>query len=45
MDKKIVEVPIEIIEAIVKYCEDKQIYDKLSYYKDFYYKLNNLLKK
>lgn len=28
-----------IIEYILKYCEDKQIYDKLSNYNDFYYKL------
>lgn len=37
------EIPVEIIEAIIKYCEDKQIYDKLGAYKDFYYKLKKLI--
>lgn len=37
------DVPIEIIEAIIKYCEDKQIYDKLGTYRDFYYKLKKLI--
>lgn len=31
----------EIIKNIIKYCEDNQIYDKLSNYGDFYYKLKN----
>ena len=43
MDKKIVEVPVEVVEAIIKYCEDKQVYDKLTWYNDFYYKLKKLV--
>ena len=38
-----VNVPISVISNILKYCEDKQIYDKLGNYEDFYYKLNNLV--
>ncbi len=41
------EVPIaidrEIINNIIKYCEDKQVYDKLGGYGDFYYKLKKLI--
>ena len=43
MEKEFIEVPVEIVEAIIKYCEDKQVYDKLTYYKDFYYKLKKLV--
>ena len=28
-----------VIENVIKYCEDKQVYDKLGAYGDFYYKL------
>ena len=35
-------VPIEIIDNIIKYCEDEAIYDKLGRYGDFYYKLKKL---
>jgi len=34
----------EIIEAICKYCEDKQICDNLSQYQDFYHKLKRQLR-
>jgi len=33
----------EVIENVVKYCEDKAIFDKLGNYGDFYYKLKNYL--
>lgn len=33
-----------VIDNIIKYCEDKAIYDKLSNYGDFYYKLKNISK-
>lgn len=36
--------PEEIIRNMVKYCEDKQIYDKLGNYNDFYYKAKEYLK-
>ena len=39
------EVNKSIIENICKYCEDQAIYDKLSKYGDFYYKLKTLLNK
>lgn len=45
--KEIIEVkdiPIQAIKDCLRYCEDKQIYDKLSYYGDFYYKLRSFLK-
>lgn len=38
------EIPIEEIKQMLRYCEDKQIYDKLSSYGDFYYKLNSWVK-
>lgn len=28
-----------IVDNILRYCEDKQVYDKLGAYGDFYYKL------
>lgn len=40
-----INVPIEIIEKVCKYCEDKQIYDKLGYYGDFYYKFKKMVDK
>lgn len=33
-----------ILSNICKYCEDKAVYDKLSDYGDFYYKIKALLK-
>lgn len=42
---KTVEIPIELIEKVCKYCEDKQVYDKLGYYGDFYYKFKKILNK
>ena len=38
-----VNVPSQVIEQVLKYCEDKQIYDKLFNYQDFYYKLKQLM--
>lgn len=42
-NKKTIEVPINIIENIIHYCEFHQIYDKLTNFDDFYYKLKQLL--
>ena len=36
---KFIKVEKEIIQQIIKYCEDQAIYDKLGKYGDFYYKL------
>ena len=36
------EISESILNNIIKYCEDKAIYDKLGQYGDFYYKLKNL---
>lgn len=36
---------IKILENVKEYCEDEAIYDKLSSYGDFYYKIVELLKK
>lgn len=38
------ELPIQAIKDCLKYCENQQIYDKLSQYGDFYYKLNQFIK-
>lgn len=38
------ELPIQAIKDCLKYCENQQIYDKLSKYGDFYYKLNQFIK-
>ena len=35
-------VPKSIIENVIKYCESQAIYDKLSDYDDFYYKLKQI---
>ena len=35
---------IEAIKDCLKYCEDQSVYDKLSKYGDFYYKLNQFIK-
>ena len=34
----------KVLEDVIKYCEDKEIYDKLTMYGDFYYKAKQLLK-
>ena len=34
----------KILENVVAYCEDQAIYDKLSKYGDFYYKIKMILK-
>lgn len=39
-----VEVPTDVIDNIIKYCETQAVYDKLGRYGDFYYKLKNLRK-
>lgn len=39
-----VEIPVEVIVNILKYCEYNAIYDKLGNYGDFYYKLKKTLK-
>lgn len=36
---KFIKIEKEIIQQIIKYCEDQAIYDKLGKYGDFYYKL------
>lgn len=36
---------VKILESVKEYCEDEAIYDKLSRYGDFYYKIVELLKK
>lgn len=33
----------DIHKQIIKYCEDMAIYDKLSQYGDFYYKLKEIV--
>lgn len=42
MNNKSVSVPMSVIEDICKYCEHQAVYDKLSNYGDFYYKLKRL---
>lgn len=42
MDNKSIQIDIEIIDNILRYCENQAIYDKLGDYGDFYYKLINL---
>lgn len=41
--KASVTIPIEVANNIIKYCEKQAIYDKLSSYGDFYYKLKQLV--
>lgn len=36
---------IEILENMIRYCEDQEIYDKLGRYHDFYYKAKKILDK
>ena len=38
-----ISVPISVIEDICRYCEIQGIYDKLSNYGDFYYKIKKLI--
>lgn len=38
------DLPIQAIKDCLKYCEEQQIYDKLSTYNDFYYKLKQFIK-
>ena len=40
--KDMVQVPAEIINNIISYCESEAIYDKLGKYGDFYYKLKQI---
>jgi hypothetical protein len=34
--------PLDLVQQVIRYCEDQQIYDKLSNYGDFYYKLKRI---
>lgn len=43
MEENTISVPRELIESVCRYCENQSIYDKLSRYNDFYYKLKRLL--
>ena len=38
-----VEIPMKMATQICRYCEDKQIYNELENYGDFYYKLLNII--
>ena len=38
-----VEVPMKILEDVLRYCENNAIYDKLSKYGDFYYKIKKIM--
>jgi len=38
-----ISVELDLIRHILRYCEDKAIYDKLGNYGDFYYKLKKLM--
>ena len=40
-----ISVPISVIKDICYYCESQGIYDKLSNYGDFYYKIKKLINK
>ena len=40
-----ISIPISVIEDICRYCETQAIYDKLSNYGDFYYKIKKLINK
>ena len=37
-----VEIPLDIVQNILKFCVDNQLYDKLARYGDFYYKLQKI---
>lgn len=36
-------IPVSLVKDICDYCESKAVYDKLSDYGDFYYKLKKLI--
>jgi len=40
---KMIKVPVEVVENVIKYCEIQSIYDKLDRYGNFYYKLKRIL--
>ena len=42
-ETKVIPIPIDVVKNIIRYCEDKQVYDKLGAYGDFYYKLKKSL--
>ena len=39
-----IQIDITVAENIIKFCEDRQVYDKLSAYGDFYYKLKQAVR-
>ena len=39
-----VEVSVETLRNILRYCESMQVYDKLGAYGDFYYKINSTVR-
>lgn len=41
-EKNTVEIDVTILDNIIKYCEAQQIYDKLTAYGEFYYKIKRL---
>lgn len=41
-EKNTVEIDVKILDNIIKYCEAQQIYDKLTAYGEFYYKIKRL---
>jgi len=43
--KREVSVPISVLKDVCDYCETQAIYDKLSNYGDFYYKIKKLINK
>ena len=43
--ERVVEVPAEVLEEVLHYCEYNGIYDKLGAFGDFYYKIKELIEK
>lgn len=43
--ERVVEVPAEVLEEVLHYCEYNGIYDKLGAFGDFYYKIKDIMKK
>lgn len=41
--ERMVQIPASVLENVCMYCENYAIYDKLSNYGDFYYKIKKLL--
>lgn len=41
--EKTIRIPMQLAEKICRYCEDKQVYNKLGNYGDFYYKLMEII--